>query len=92
MQQYTLGAGLAAKIFYDEMDATLDALDPRSPLIVLNGLLSGTFSPTLKRSIGLAYVATEHAQVGQAIEIEIRGRASEAHIVKTPFYPVRNKI
>ncbi|MBI3537532.1 MAG: aldehyde ferredoxin oxidoreductase family protein [Chloroflexi bacterium] len=50
VQQYTLGSGLAAKIFYAEMDATLDALDPRAPLIALNGLLSGTFAPTGCRS------------------------------------------
>ncbi len=50
VQQSALGSGLAAKIFYDEMDATLDALDPRAPLIMLNGLLSGTFAPTGCRS------------------------------------------
>ncbi len=50
VEQYTLGSGLAAKIFYDEMDPTLDPLDPRSPLLMFNGLLSGTFSPTGCRS------------------------------------------
>src|SRR5574337_1637308 len=50
VEEFTLGSGLAAKIFYDEMDPALDALDPRSPLIMLNGLLSGTFSPTGCRS------------------------------------------
>ncbi|MBI4368072.1 MAG: glycine cleavage system aminomethyltransferase GcvT [Candidatus Omnitrophica bacterium] len=47
---------------------------------------SGTFSPTLKRSIGLGYVPSQHAQVGQEIVIEIRGKLSHAKIVKTPFY------
>jgi aldehyde:ferredoxin oxidoreductase len=50
VEQYLLGSGLAAKIFYDEMDPSLDALDPRSPLIMLNGLLSGAFAPTGCRS------------------------------------------
>ena len=45
-----LGSGLAAKIFYDEMDPSLEPLDPRSPLLMFNGLLSGTFSPTGCRS------------------------------------------
>lgn len=50
VEQYALGSGLAAKIFYDEMDPALDPLDPRSPLLMFNGLLSGTFSPTGCRS------------------------------------------
>ena len=65
--------------------------------VLVNGrpigrVTSGTFSPTLKKSIGLAYVTAEHAQVGQVIDIEIRGKAVKAQVVKTPFYPVRNKI
>ena len=47
---------------------------------------SGTFSPTLKKSIGLAYVSTEFSQAGQPLEIEIRGKFQKASIVKTPFY------
>jgi aldehyde:ferredoxin oxidoreductase len=50
VEQYALGSGLAAKIFYDEMDPSLPPLDPRSPLVMFNGLLSGTFSPTGCRS------------------------------------------
>ncbi|MFC2029651.1 aldehyde ferredoxin oxidoreductase family protein [Chloroflexota bacterium] len=45
-----LGSGLAAKLFYDEMDPDLDPLDPGSPLYAFNGLLTGTFSPTGCRS------------------------------------------
>ena len=59
--------------------------------VLVNGrqigkVTSGTFSPTLKKSIGLAYVTAEHAQIGQVIDIEIRGKAVKAQIVKTPFY------
>ncbi len=50
VENYLLGSGLAAKIFYEEMDPTLDPLDPASPLLVFNGLLSGTFAPTGCRS------------------------------------------
>ncbi len=53
---------------------------------VVGKVTSGTFSPTLKQSIGLAYVSTEFAQVGQTLEIEVRGKAQKARIVKTPFY------
>jgi aldehyde:ferredoxin oxidoreductase len=48
-QTYTLGSGLAAKIFYDEMDASVDALDPRAPLFFFNGLLTGTGATTANR-------------------------------------------
>lgn len=47
---------------------------------------SGTFSPTLKKNIGLAYVPAEFTAVGQEIQIEIRDKRLQAKIVKTPFY------
>ncbi len=50
VKDYLLGSGLAAKIFADELDPALDALDPDSPLLIFNGLLSGTFAPTGCRS------------------------------------------
>ncbi len=46
---------------------------------------SGAFSPILEKNIGLGYVAIEHARVGEAIEIEARGKQFPAQIVKTPF-------
>lgn len=50
VRRYLLGSGLAAKIFFGEMDPTLDPLAPASPLLAFNGLLTGTFSPTGCRS------------------------------------------
>jgi aldehyde:ferredoxin oxidoreductase len=50
VRQYLLGSGLAAKIFYEEMDPALDPLDPASPLLAFAGLLTGTYSPTGCRS------------------------------------------
>ncbi|HSJ54960.1 MAG TPA: aldehyde ferredoxin oxidoreductase N-terminal domain-containing protein, partial [Anaerolineae bacterium] len=50
VRRYLLGSGLAARIYYKEMDAGLDPLHPDSPLLAMNGLLSGTFSPTGCRS------------------------------------------
>jgi len=47
---------------------------------------SGTQSPSLGRSIALAYVAIEHAGVGNVIDVEIRGRKISAKIVSIPFY------
>lgn len=50
VRRYLLGSGLAAKIYYQEMDPGLDPLHPDSPLLAMNGLLTGTFSPTGCRS------------------------------------------
>jgi aminomethyltransferase len=47
---------------------------------------SGSMAPFLEKNIGLAYVPAEHAAVGTAIGIEIRGTSVPAEIVKTPFY------
>jgi aldehyde:ferredoxin oxidoreductase len=50
VRDYLLGSGLAAKIYYEEMNPESDPLDPSSPLLAFNGLLTGTFSPTGCRS------------------------------------------
>lgn len=50
VKAYLLGSGYAAMLFYQEMDAAIDPLDPRATLYVFNGLLSGTFAPTGCRS------------------------------------------
>lgn len=49
-QSWFLGSGLAAKLFFDTLDPGRQPLDPESPLLVFNGLLSGTFAPTGCRS------------------------------------------
>jgi aminomethyltransferase len=46
---------------------------------------SGTRSPTLKTSIGLAYVPAALAAEGSALAVEIRGKPVAAAVVKTPF-------
>ncbi len=48
-------------------------------------ITSGTFSPTLERSIGFARVP---AGAGGNVQVDIRGKLLNAHIVKPPF--VRN--
>ena len=47
---------------------------------------SGTQTPFLKKSIGLAYVTTAASAVGSEILIDIRGRRARARVVKQPFY------
>jgi aminomethyltransferase len=47
---------------------------------------SGSPAPFLKKNIGLAFVPTEFANVGQEIRIDIRGKRIGAKVVPTPFY------
>ena len=47
---------------------------------------SGSPAPFLKKNLGMAYLPVEFANVGQAIEIDVRGRRIGAHIVPLPFY------
>lgn len=47
---------------------------------------SGSPAPFLKKNIGFALVSTEFANVGQEIEIDVRGKRLAAKVVPTPFY------
>jgi len=49
---------------------------------------SGTFSPTLKQGIALALLRPDVAD-GDAVSIDVRGRAVEATVVKPPFVQVQ---
>lgn len=50
---------------------------------------SGGFSPTLGAPIAMAYVASAHAAIGTALEVEVRGRRLAAAVSPTPFVPHR---
>lgn len=52
---------------------------------VVGKVTSGTISPLTKKGIAFAYVASELAQVGRAIEVEIRGKAHSGVMVDPPF-------
>ena len=47
---------------------------------------SGTMSPSMKKPVGMAYVATPYNKVDSEIFINVRGRLLKAKVVKTPFY------
>ena len=47
---------------------------------------SGTWSPTFEKALGMAYVGAEHADPGQEIELEVRGRMLAGRTVELPFY------
>ncbi|GAB4246727.1 MAG: glycine cleavage system aminomethyltransferase GcvT [Acidobacteriota bacterium] len=46
---------------------------------------SGGFSPTLNRSIGMAYLPPEAGEPGTSIEIEVRDKRKGAVVCKLPF-------
>lgn len=50
---------------------------------------SGGFSPTLGHPIAMAYVETEHACSGTALQLEVRGKRLPARVVPLPFVPHR---
>ena len=52
----------------------------------IGAVTSGTFSPTFKKALGMAYVSPSHAETGSEITIEVRGRMLEAKVVELPFY------
>ncbi len=53
---------------------------------------SGSFAPTLEKSIAMAYVVNEQAEVGNELLIDIRGAQVPAKVVSLPFYSRRKII
>ena len=47
---------------------------------------SGTYSPLLRKGIGMAYVHPHEAVIGSDITVNVRGKIVKAKIVKMPFY------
>jgi aminomethyltransferase len=52
----------------------------------LGEVTSGTFSPTLRKGIGLALIATDRGiAAGDEVLIDVRGRRSTVRVVRPPF-------
>ncbi|MCW2545284.1 MAG: glycine cleavage system protein [Frankiales bacterium] len=71
---------------------SLDRGIPRSHMDVLRDdqvigeVTSGTFSPTLRKGIGLALLQAGTAE-GDEVTVDVRGRISTMRVVKPPFVP-----
>lgn len=52
---------------------------------------SGTFSPTLQKAIGLAFVPAEYKEPGTFIDIQIRDSFAKSRVVPLPFYRRKKK-
>tara|TARA_Y100000031_G_C8251633_1_gene400792 strand:- start:6321 stop:7487 length:1167 start_codon:yes stop_codon:yes gene_type:complete len=47
---------------------------------------SGTFSPTFRKSLGMALIKKPFSEIGNELNIKIKGKLHKAKIVKRPFY------
>ncbi|MGA2033295.1 MAG: glycine cleavage system aminomethyltransferase GcvT [Thermoguttaceae bacterium] len=52
---------------------------------------SGSFSPTLRKPIAMAYVDPQFAAPGTTVQIDIRGQVEPARVVTLPFYRHNHK-
>jgi aminomethyltransferase len=52
---------------------------------------SGTQTPTLGKAIGLAYLPIDRTAIGAEFDVLIRGKATRARVVPTPFYSRKKK-
>jgi aminomethyltransferase len=57
----------------------------------LGVVASGSYGPSVDRSIALAYVESAHAGIGTDLAVEIRGTPRAARVVRTPFYAPKVK-
>ncbi len=81
--------GLTRKLVGFEM---IDAGIPRSHYTIsrdgraIGEVTSGTMGPSIQKAVGIGYVELACSTEGAQFEIDIRGRAAKARVVKTPFY------
>ncbi len=86
--------GAARKVIAFEMK---ERAIPRQHYPVMKGrkqigeVTSGTLSPTLNKSIGMALVERNSVKIGESIQIKVRDRPVEAEIIKKPFYAFTGK-
>jgi aminomethyltransferase len=52
----------------------------------LGQVTSGTVGPTVGKNIGMGYLPPSHAEPGQRIVIDCRGKPAQAEVIKGPFY------
>ena len=57
-----------------------------NPVMTGGEVTSGTFSPSLERGIGLAYVSADRAQTGARFQIDVRGTVRDAVVETKPLY------
>ena len=53
---------------------------------IVGEVTSGTFGPTLQKSIAMAYVDADRAAVGTELAVDLKGTPNPAKVVPLPFY------
>jgi aminomethyltransferase len=53
---------------------------------VVGTVTSGSFTPTLQKSIAMAYVDVAHAGIGTRLVVDVRGKMEPAAVTPLPFY------
>jgi len=54
-------------------------------------MTSGTHSPSLKKAVGMGYVATPSSKIGTEVLVKVRGKSYPATVAKMPFVPSNYK-
>jgi aminomethyltransferase len=49
-------------------------------------ITSGTFSPILKKGIGMGYLEAPHSKIGESVDVVVRDSPAPGVITKPPFY------
>jgi aminomethyltransferase len=68
-----------------------DRLIPRHGMVVLHDeqpvgeVTSGTFSPTLRHGVAMAYLRREAAEQGAELQVDVRGRRGAVRVSRPPF-------
>jgi len=88
-------AGPASQLLVGLVSA--DRLIPRHGMAVLAGdrrvgeVTSGTFSPSLRYGIALAYVERGWTEPGTELEVDVRGKRGAVRVTRPPFVDVSPK-
>jgi aminomethyltransferase len=53
---------------------------------VIGEVTSGTFGPTVQKSIAMAFIDANHAAEGTLLDADLKGTMNPAKVVKLPFY------
>ena len=53
---------------------------------VVGEVTSGTFAPTVQKSISMGYIDQKYCEVGTKVQFDIRGKTHEGEVVALPFY------
>lgn len=80
--------GAARKLVGLELEGRMVARQGYSVQVTghpIGEITSGTFSPTIEKSIAMAFVSSEHASLGNAVQVDMRGRALPARVVSRRF-------